>query len=410
MLPLPLLQSDVTLRTSAYEGYNDNVVEVATATGSERRGSPFTGVELQLKVERPGRASMHSVLLTLRGQHYTPLGGSVGGDDGGAFGSWVSKWSVSPRETFAVVTGGGVGTQNGSRQTENVSAADPTSSQRTLASGGASFVYRRELSVDAHLIGGAGVEARETLADASATPATRGLDLVTPSASLGVGRALSLDDRVETGVDVRLNYLPRLALDPTTGSSSSWTWQTKLTGSWGHTFDATWGASLGGGAQLSSVPGDPSGGTTVTPVVLAEGTYSHGDLYGFARYALGWAVLSPTLGPGMSHSINLQLGGPIPRTLRRLVFVASAGASQSSIPAGDTDLRVRGAGVGFLVRWSLNPWLGVLAGTDARWVYYQQLATSETSFRRDQVFVGLSGSFSTNPGELGLEVPRAPMR
>lgn len=420
MLPLPLLDTtDVTARAAAYEGYNDNVVELPEAPGAkaERRGSPFTGLELELTRATIGRTSAQSLSIGARGQHYTPFDGrGVGGDDGALSLRWSGGWDagwvdhVSAGQSFLLAD------QNATRLSDlPLTYVDASIGRRTFVLSSTSLGYQRELGerdrVTTTLIN----DALDVLHDNTPLAAAPGIGLVAPRLENAYTRDLGPNDAGTIRVMLGYSTTPNALLDTSGRVGAMQSWQVSPALVWSHALSESWRSEVTGGVSLASTQSAVYSSSFVAPAAGWRLSYAQERRYVFLSYGLGLTTMSPSLGLGMSHSLGAQWGGPLGNTGvgRDTLLALTASASRTSTPVGpDTSLVLLSGGVGAALRYALSPWLGLLGGYEARYVALGQTGPSApgTDFYRNLFYVGLSGSFSSNPDEMAIDAPRPPPR
>lgn len=421
MLPFLLLDvTDVTARAAVYEGFNDNVVETRPSPDlpSERRGSPFTGADLSVVITNLGMNSTWSLRLGARGQHYTPLSDSlVGGDDGSLSLGWGAGWQTSPVSHLSVGQAVMLTDQNTARLADlPMLAIDPSMERQAFVFTTSDISFRRELSNHSRLRIAAGGALRYMLTDTAPGAAGRGIDYGGPRAEGELARDLGPTDTGALRINLGMWYMPRALLDLTGRRGPSETWQITPAAVWGHELSEAWRSEIAGGASFIVTNNDVVSSSSVAPALSMQLAYTEDERYALVSYALGINTANISLGPGLSHSLGAQYGGPLGRTRigRRFVAGGSARMSRATIPTSTTSSFVAmTAAAGGLARYALGDWLGVVVGYEGQFLSLGQSSSEpavSTAFYRNVVYVGISGSVSTMEGALPLDVPRPPPR
>lgn len=420
MLPVLLLDiADVTARVAIYEGYNDNVVETRPAPDlpSERRGSPFTGLDLQLGVANEGELNAWSLGLGARGQRYTPFSDTlVGGNDYALSLGWNAGWQTSQNSRLSAGQSAMLADQNTARLADMpILGLDPSQGRQTFVFATSDIGWAQELYEHTRLRMSIGGALRYMLHETAPNSPGRGIDYGGPRAQGEWSHDLG---PVDTG-GIRLNlgmwYMPRSLLDLEGRRGPSETWQATPAVVWGHALSDAWSSEIVGGVSFATTENEVFYATSVAPAISAQLSYSEDEQFALLSYGLGINTDSIALGPGLSHMLGAQYGGPLGRTRmgRRWVAGASTRMARATIPVSSTSSFVAmTAGVGGIIRYAIGDWLGIVAGYEGQYLGMGQSAQSgaSTVFYRNVVYVGLSGSVSTMAGGLPLDVPRAPPR
>lgn len=417
---LPLLDiTDVTARAAVYEGYNDNVVELPPAPGAkaERRGSPFTGLELELTRAVTGKRSAGSLSLGVRGQHYTPLDGrSVGGDDGALSLRFSGGWDAGRQDHLIGAQSFLLAGQNATRLSDlPLTYTDASIGRRTFLLSTTSFGYHRELGERDQVTSTLVNDVMDVVDDGTPLGASHGIGLVAPRIENAYRRELGPNDAGTIRVTLGYSNTPNALLDASGRVGATQSWQTSPVLAWSHALSETWRSELTFGVSLASAKSATFSSTFVAPTASGQLSYASERQFAYLSYGLGLSAMSPSLGLGTSHSVGAQWGGPLGSTGagRKTLLALTASASRTSTPVGaDTSLVLLSGGVGVAIRYALSTWLGLLAGYEARYVGLTQTSSEApgTMLHRNLVYVGLSGSFSSNPGELAIDTPHPPPR
>jgi hypothetical protein len=413
LVPLWLDATDLTARATLVEGYNDNVVQVQPAPGApvERRGSPFTGAELMLRRADRGATSERTLTLDLRGEHYTPLGAPVGGDDGSASLGWRSTTQAGKSTQLSFGQTFMLADQNSTRLSDSpLLGLDPAIGRRLFLLSATDASLMEELDDRHHVRTTLGVDAMDVLHDESVLAST-GIDYVSPRVEEGYGMVLGPHDGLETVAMLRYFYVPHALVDISTGERAPRSsWQAQPIAIWSHQISPSWSSTVMGGASASTSP-TADGRVLVSPTAGLMTIYAQQDALFLASYSFGYTTVSPLLGPGYSHSAGAQYVGTLVRDGQRqqlaLQLDASGGLSTVPISEGAAFALTTGA-VGVSLRCALSSWLGLLFGYEGRYARIAQTGavTATTTVIRDIVFAGLSGTFATNPDEGLLEQPK----
>jgi hypothetical protein len=420
MLPLALFDiTDVTARAAVYEGYDDNVIELrpSPTVEGERRGAPFTGVDVSATRSDLGARSEQSLSLGARGQHYTPLDGrDVGGDDGAFSLGWRGGFTAGPVTKLTLSQSFLLADQNTARLADlPLSYLEPSIGRQTFLFSLTDASYLRELAPRDRVRVTLGNEARDMLSDTSPVTPGPGIDYLAPRVENAWTHDLGPNDAGTAIVTLRWSDTPRSLLDASGRVGPTESWQVAPALMWTHALSESWRSELTGGASFATTRSDVYDAAFVTPTVAEQLIFTKGQQFASIAGSFGFSTTSPAFGPGVTESLGVQWGGPLGRigVGRDVVVALTANASRSAIPVSSTSSFVlTAAGGGAAVRYALSRWLGLLGGYDARWLALSQTNSSApgTEFHRSLVFVGLSGSFSSAPGELPLDVPRPPLQ
>lgn len=421
MLPILFLDvTDVTARAAVYEGFNDNVVETRPAPDlpSERRGSAFTGADFSVAITNLGMTSTWFLRLGARGQHYTPLSDKiVGGDDGTLALGWGGGWQLTPVSHLGVGQSVMLTDQNTARFADMpMVALDPSTGRQAFVFATNDISYRRDLSNQSRLRVTAGGALRYMLHDTAPDSRGRGIDYGGPRAESEWSRDIGPTDTGALRVHFGMWYMPRALLDLTGGRGPSETWQVTPAAVWGHELSEAWRSEIMGGASFIATKNEVFSSSSVVPALSGQLSYSEDEVFALLSYALGVNTDSMSLGPGLSHSLGAQYGGPFGRSrvARRFVAGGSARMSRATIPISSTSSFVAmTAAAGGLFRYALGDWLGIVVGYEGQYLSLGQSSdepSASTTFYRNVVYIGVSGSASTMDGALPLDVPRPPPR
>jgi hypothetical protein len=418
ILPLPPLDTaDITARAAIYQGYNDNVVEIRpdpTQPG-DRRGALFTGGEVGVSHVTLGPRSERTLSLTLRGSKYeVPASRSVGGDDGAATLGARDVWSVAPNHTLSLSQTLLFGDQNATRLNDQPLAnLDPSLGRRLFLYATTDAGWSHDIDARDRQRLQLGLELRDIFHDTAPAAAPPGVDYVMPRADYAFSRELGPVDRGELRTALRWYSTPNalLSFDGTRGPRQ--TWQAAPGLAWIHEMGDGWQTTLGSGVSFATRPSSEEGGLLISPTAQAEALYASERFYAMFGYSFGYSTVSPTLGPGITHGLGAQVSGPFSATGfgRRISIAWSLAAGRSSVPiTADASYVITTGATDLIARWAMSPWIGLLAGYEGRWVRYSPGGTPAFETWRNIGFVGLGGTFSSNPAEPALEAPRPPPR
>lgn len=419
MLPFALFDiTDVTARAAVYEGYDDNVVELRPnpAVPGERRGAPFTGVEVSATRTDTGVSSEQSLSVGARGGHYTPLDGrDVGGDDGALSFAWRGGWTAGPVTKLTLSQSFLLADQNAVRLSElPLSYLDPSLGRRQFLFSLTDASYLRELGARDRVRVTVGNEGRYVFSDTSPVTPGPGIDYVAPRIENGLTHDLGPTDTGTAMVTLRWSDTPRALLDLSGRVGPTQSWQVAPALIWGHALSESWRSELTGGAAYATTHSETYDAAFVTPTVGERLIFAKGQQFASLSAGVGFSTTSPSFGPGMSESLSAQWGGPLGQTGfgRDTVVALTASGARSSIPvSASSSFVLTAAGGSVAARYALSRVLGLLVGYDFRWLALTQTNTQApgTEFHRSLAFVGVSGSFSSSPTELPLDVPRPPV-
>lgn len=420
MFPFPLLDLDVTARAAVYEGYNDNVVETRPAPEmpSERRGSPFTGLDVGIETTDVGRSHSWSVRLGARGQHYTPLGDRlVGGDDGALMLGWNANLQPTQRTTlsfgqFAMLAG-----QNTARLADMpLLTLDPSLGRQTFVIVNNDVSWQRELTSAQRLRVTLSGLVRYMVHDSAPEGAGEGVDYAGPQIESEWVNDFGSADTGALRINLGAWYTPRALLDLSGRRGPSQTWQATPSAVWVHHLGESWRSELRGGVSFVTTTSETFSTSTVMPALATQITYAEDQQFLQFNYALGIDTVNIALGPGLGHSLSAIFGGPLSKTRagRRFVAGVTTSLSHGSIPSSETtSFVVKTAGAGALLRYAVGHWLGILTGYEGQYMTMGQTGgppVPSVSFYRNVVYIGVSGSVSSTPGALPIDVPRPPPR
>lgn len=420
MLPILLFDLvDMTARAAVYEGYNDNVVETRPAPDapSDRRGSPFTGLDLNLAIGNDGPLNGWSMRIGARGQRYTPLSDKlVGGDDYALSFGWNAGWQTSQVSRLSIGQSAMLADQNTARLADMpMLGLDPLQGRQTFVFATSDVGWTHELAAHTRFRANIGGAMRYMLLETAPDAPGRGIDYGGPRAQGEWSRNLGPVDTGSIRVNLGMWYQPRALLDLEGRRGPSQTWQATPTVAWEHALSEAWRSEIVGGASFVTVENEVYYASSVAPAASAQLSYSEDEHFALLSYGLGINTDSISLGPGLSHMMGAQYGGPLGRTRlgRRWIAGASTRMSRATIPVSSTSSFVAmTAGVGGIIRYAIGDWLGVIAGYEGQYLTMGQSGQADVStiFYRNAIYVGLAGSVSTTEGALPLDVPRAPPR
>jgi len=417
---LPFLLFDLTASTSVYEGYNDNVVETRPAPGmpSERRGAPFTGGELSLVLSNSGLESSWHVRLGGRGNYYTPPSGQlVGGNDGAVVLSGAGSWVLDPVSAFSTAHSVTYAEQNTARMADMpLLTLDPSIGRQTFVFIGNDVAYRREMSSHSRLRVALGSGIRYLLSDTAFESPGRGWDYAGPRGEAEWAEDLSSADTGAIRVLVGMWNMPRALLDLSGRRGRSETWQVTPLAVWNHAHSESLTTEVTGGISFSTTKNEVTTRSRLAPSFSAQLNWLQDERFAQLAYGLGINTDNIALGPGLAHSVRGQYGGALGRThaARRLVGGLTARVSRSYIPTTrNTEFVAVTAGAGGILRYALGGYIGLLIGYEGQYLNMRQDGFDDgpsTTFYRNVVYVGLSGTVSTSEGFVPLDIPRPPAR
>lgn len=417
---LPFLLFDLTAAASVYEGYNDNVVEMRPAPGmpSERRGSPFTGGELNLVLSDSGFWSSWHLRAVARGNYYTPLSDRVvGGNDGALVLGGAASWVLDPVSSLSTGHSVTYAEQNTARMADMpLLMLDPSMGRQTFVFVGNDIAYRRELASNSRLRVSLGSGVRYVVSDTAFESPGRGLDYAGPRVETEWGKDLSSADTGSIRVVAGMWHMPRALLDLSGRRGPSETWQVTPLAVWTHEHSEALTSELAGGISFSTTTNEVTTRTRLAPSATAQLNWLQDERFALLAYGLGINTDNIALGPGLSHSVRGQYGGALGRThaARRLVGGLTARASRATIPTtSSTEFVAVTAGAGGILRYALGGYVGVLIGYEGQYLNMRQDGIEDgpsTFFYRNVVYLGVSGTVSTSEGFVPLDVPRPPSR
>lgn len=420
MLPFPLLDIDVTARAAVYEGYNDNVVEMRPAPDapSERRGSPFTGVDVGIETGEGGRSNSWSVRAGARGQHYTPIGGRlVGGDDGALMLGWNANLQLDKKTTLSLGQFAMLAGQNTARLADMpLLMLDPSMGRQTFVMANNNVSCHHELTGAERLRVTLSGLVRYLVRDSAPVGPGEGVDYAGPQLESEWIRDLGSADSGILRLNIGGFYTPRALLDLSGRRGPSKTWQATPTAIWVHHLNESWQSEIRGGVSFVTTTSETFSTLNVMPAIATQMTYTEDQQFFQLNYSLGINTVNIALGPGLGHSLGAVFGGPVSKTHlgRRFVAGLTTSLSQGSVPSSESTSFVVGtAGAGGLLSYALRDWMGIVVGYEGQYMNMGQTGGApapSVSFYRNVVYVGLSGIVSSTPGALPVDVPRPPPR
>jgi hypothetical protein len=417
MLPLPALQvGDVTAHAAVFEGYNDDVIEIpATATTrGERRGSPFTGLDLTLRGGLTGPRSSSSLLLGARQLHYTPRDQPVGADSRSALAVWTGSWVTGPMSNWSMGQSLQWADQDAVRLSESpLAALDAALGRKVFIVSTTTAQWTRELDARQRIIVAGGFGLRDVTRDESPISPYVGVDYIEPDLTPAYAYEFSARDVAEARLSLKYFYLPRALLDLAGRRGRRSTAQVTPNALWMHLIDEQWQAIALAGVSFSSTATDEGHDFLVTPTLGGQLRYMRDRLTADLGYALNFMPLTPSFAPGLANVLTAELAGQPWRAgpAKDFVILARFTGGLSYIPAGeDTTVIALDGGLGLSALYALTSWAGVFVGYEGRMSRASETGSEAppTQFARNMGFVGLSFTLSTKQGELGMELPTRP--
>ncbi len=442
---------EITTAASIIGGYNSNVI---TTDRDGKRAAIYTSLEGRVELDFWGKGEEpQQVSLQVLGTEYAKLdGGPTHPADGSVLALYGGGFALGKSTRFAVRALTSVQTLNSSRQQDGaLFLLEPNqSSQRTFTLSSATLQLLQEISPTTRYAHVAGATAVTTISD---TPAVfsdgsrifhRGLDAIQFNTSGTVLR--DFGQAVRGFADVEYEGLYNAVFDDFTrripvrrGDFSVHVGRVNA-GSTVFLSDALSTTARAGVAVASPpsspcVPGAPPtlAGVTpescptpepgeldpsdrsliVSPQLSGEALYQKPtfDAQLGASYTFGSA--NPRLGYGRTVAVEGHVGG-IPfstdKVLKNVAVLFTATASRAVLRGSFGEGKLTFVGMTALVRYRLTNWLGALGGYSGRYVNLAgDLAAPD--FVRHQVFLGLSGFFTTDqtaPPPLTVFAPPRP--
>lgn len=416
-LPLDL---DVTARAAIYEGYNDNVIETRpeVSVGSERRGAPFTGVDVSVGASNADIDNSWSVSLGGRAQHYTPLSGQlVGGNDGVASAGWTAGFQIGQVTHVSAGQSVTLSDQNTARLADMpLLTLDPSVGRQTFVFASNNFTWRRDLSSQERLRVNVSGGFRYMLDDTTPDAPRRGVDYAGPRIDSEWARDLTSRDTGAIRLSLGMWHMPRALLDLSGRRGKSQTWQVLPAVVWRRALSEAWTSEVVGGLSFGSTTNEVETTTSVAPALRGQLDFLEDDRFAVLSYGLGINTDNISFGPGLSHSLGGQYGGALGRTTAGRKFMAAGAArlARASIPTSDqTSFVALTAAAGGILGYALSDWLGVVLGYEGQYLNMRQAGVEQsamTEFYRNVIYVGLSGNVSTLPSAPPVDIRSRPPR
>lgn len=418
---LPILLGELTAGVSVYEGYNDNVIETRPAPGmpTERRGSPFTGAEVNLGLSDSDERNSWFSRLSARGNYYTPLGDQfVGGNDGAVLFAIGGGWGIGSFSSMSTGHAVTLAEQNTARLADiPLLMLDPSAGRQTFVFVSNDVTFRQELRPDTRFRITLGSGARYILRDSALESAGRGWDYAGPRVETEWAKDLSSADTGAVRVIAGMWHMPRALLDLSGRRGPSKTWQMTPLAVWMHAHSESLTSEVTGGASFAVTDNEVTTRFTVAPSFSGQLIWIQDERFAQLQYGLGINTDNISLGPGLSHSVRGQYGGALGRShaARRFVGALTTRLSRANIPTtDDSEFVAVTAGAGGLLRYALGGVVGLVVGYEGQYLNMRRDSLRDdgpsTTFYRNVVYVGVSTVVSTEDGFMPLDIPRAPRR
>ncbi len=403
--------TDYGLQLSLIEGYNDNVVQTQDSLDGpvRRHPSPFTGLDLVLTLRTwTSPTDPHEFQVQLRGQHYEPLENFDQPDDGTVVGLYSGQFSLGKRTTLLTRVVSTVSTLNSSRLSDGpLFLIEPASLQRTFTLTNARMTLQHEITPRLRYNHGIDLSVGTTLRDAPIlTGQSRifhhGLDFVQP----GTDGTLLYDFSDSDTGNVRLRYeqnrnyfLLDFTRQPPQYLGVASTHIGEATTGLTHSFSDSLRWLNNGGVAIATPPVlDIDRRPILSPLVSTELLYSTNYWLFNISAAYTYGSASPRLGFGPSISTAGGLSGrPFPHTRgwRNLAVLFNIAATRAAFRTADSVSRITFVVGSFEGRYSINNWLGLLAGYSVRNATFEGAQALPALFR-NIFFIGVSGYWNTD--------------
>ena len=415
--------TDIGAQVAVVEGYNDNVVQTQDVLNGpvRRRASPFTGIDVGLSLRTwTSSTDPHEFQVQFRGQHYTPLGSYSQPDDGSVIGLYAGQFSLGPRTTLATRAVSTISTLNSSRLSDGpLFLVEPASLQRTFTLTNVRLALTHEITERLRYVQGADLAVGTTVRDAPIELGNRrvfhhGLDFIQP----GTDGRLNYDFTDSDTGNLRLRYeqnrnyfLLDFARQPPQylGVASTHIGEASIGLAHGFSDSLRWLNNVGL-AVATPPPLDTDKRPILSPTANTEILYSREYWLFNVSAAYTYGSASPRLGFGPSLAAASGLSGrPFPhlRGWRDLAILANVAVTRSAFRTAESLSRIS-----FLVgslegRYSVNTWLGLLAGYSIRYAAFEGAQALPTLFR-NIFYVGVSGYWNTDRSLPTIQTFQAP--